>query len=328
MASSHPPDLKKMAANDDVKGLIGALAYPKGGSLPSDAARVLGRIGDPRAVEPLIAAAKGVKDRGSSLWVAAVNALGRIGDERAVEALIGMLKDPECAPGSEEQKTVFAALLQSGKLTGKRIDEITASLMAPYRTDMQPILEKYEAMTKSTRPGSSGAKRVKKYHIKMYYEKYQSKSLESLTSILFNSFKSNSEHMACCLALGKTAGGEAKEVLGSVFSRQFHRNDLALISHGHHVCGIAADILKRLGPPAPDSLIEAMDAPGRFRESDQRVVDELLVAVGGADLGQRLDDFLKRYGSSKKNPRTSPAKLRERIQRMKMKLATAGRGTP
>jgi hypothetical protein len=328
MASSHPPDFKKMAANDDVKGLIGVLTYPKGGGVQADAARVLGRIGDPRAVEPLIAAVKGVKDRGSSLWVAAVNALGRIGDERAVEALIGMLKNPECAPGSEEQKTVFAALLQSGKLTGKRIDEITASLMAPYRTDMQPILEKYEAMKKSTRPGSYNVKQVKKYHIKMYYEKYQSKSLESLTSILFNSFKSNSEHMACCLALGKTATAEAREVLGSVFSRQFHRNDQALISHGHHVCGIAADILKRLGPPAPESLIEAMDAPGRYRESDQRVVDGLLIAIGGADLGERLEVFLKRYGSSKKNPRTSLAKLRERARRIQAEVAIAGRGTP
>ncbi len=330
MASSTPPDVKKMAANNDVKGLIGALTYPKAGSVQSDAAWVLGRIGDPRAVEPLIAAARGIKDHGSSSWIAAVNALGRIGDERAVEALIGMLKDPECAPGSEEKKTVFTALIRSGKITGKRIDEITAflrTLTAPYRTDMRPILEKYEAMTKEEQPGSGG-KRLKKYHIKMYYEKHQSKSVESLTSILFDSYKSDSEHMACCLALGKTATVEAKEVLGSVFSRGFSRNDQAIIHHKGSICGIAGNILRRLGPPVPDSLIEAMDVSHRSLESDQKVVDELLIAIGGVGLGKRLDAFLKRYEAAEKPSRTSRDRMRDRIQRMKMILGIAGWGTP
>jgi hypothetical protein len=323
MASSGPPDIVKMAAENDVKGLIEALACSKNGTLRAEAARVLGRIGDPGAVEPLITVVKGIKDRGSSLWTAVVNALGDIGGERAAETLIGMLKDPKLVPASEEQNAVFRAVMKSGTLTGRQIDEITNSLMGPNRTDMGTILAKYGAKTEKTKPGAYSAQTRKKYHIEEYYEKYKSKSAEELTGILFDSSKSDSEQMACCLALGRMGTDKAKEVLGSVYSRQFQRNDMMLISHGSHVCEIAGDILKRLGPPVPDSLIEAMDAPGRYRESDQMVVDELLAAIGGSDLVERLTGFLKRCESSKKHLPTSREKLRDRIRRMKMKLAVA-----
>jgi HEAT repeat protein len=59
------------------------------------AAVALGKIGDARAVEPLIAAlwAKGTKNR--EVQEVAVEALGEIGDARAVAPLVGLATDSD-----------------------------------------------------------------------------------------------------------------------------------------------------------------------------------------------------------------------------------------
>jgi HEAT repeat protein len=59
------------------------------------AAKVLGEIGDVRAVEPLIRVLEVEEFRG---WGTAVWALGKIGDARAVEPLIKVLKDENAEP--------------------------------------------------------------------------------------------------------------------------------------------------------------------------------------------------------------------------------------
>ena len=60
-----------------------------------DNLRILGQIGDKRAVEPLIKALK--DDRGHAVRRIAAYALGEIGDKRAVEPLIEMLEDEDQA---------------------------------------------------------------------------------------------------------------------------------------------------------------------------------------------------------------------------------------
>jgi HEAT repeat protein len=85
-----PPNVEKMKARRDVKGLIKALGYKKDEYVRRYTARALGEIKDPRAVEPLIAALKDAE------WIvreAAAYALGEIKDPRAVEPLIAALKD-------------------------------------------------------------------------------------------------------------------------------------------------------------------------------------------------------------------------------------------
>lgn len=74
-----------------VEPLVGAMV----GALADDgvayrAAEAVGRIGDPRAVEPLISALAGQNQTVRRL---AVEVLGQIGDPRAVEPLIGALAD-------------------------------------------------------------------------------------------------------------------------------------------------------------------------------------------------------------------------------------------
>jgi HEAT repeat protein len=116
-----PPDVQKLRARRDVRGLIKALAYPKDAIVRRDAAIALaglkaaeavealsaalhdsaadvrgnatwalGQVGDGRAVEPLIAVLK--NGEGHSRWMAAA-ALGQIRDARAVEPLIATLDD-------------------------------------------------------------------------------------------------------------------------------------------------------------------------------------------------------------------------------------------
>jgi len=125
MSLFGPPDVKKIEAKRDVKGLIKALRYEQDAKVRRDAARALGRIGDARAVEPLINALKdGVVDvreaaaqaldalkwkpdkgeAGIAYWIqkgkndkdrttrqSAINALGQIG-EPAVRPLIAELE--------------------------------------------------------------------------------------------------------------------------------------------------------------------------------------------------------------------------------------------
>ena len=82
------PDVNKLAAKRDVKGLNKALAYKKDADVRRDAAFRLEKIRDPRAVEPLIGA---LADKQWEVRMYAADALGEIGDPRAVEPLIGAL---------------------------------------------------------------------------------------------------------------------------------------------------------------------------------------------------------------------------------------------
>ena len=87
MSLFGPPDVAKLKAKRDIDGLIKALGYRKDqGSVRKDAMAALGEIGDPRGVEPLIAA---LADEQTGR--AAIGALGQIGDPRAVEPLIVIL---------------------------------------------------------------------------------------------------------------------------------------------------------------------------------------------------------------------------------------------
>ena len=84
-----PPNIEKMKAKKNVKGLIKALSYRKNIDERKAAAEALGTIGDSRAVETLITA---LKDEDRRVHGAAAKALGETGDLRAVEPLIPDLK--------------------------------------------------------------------------------------------------------------------------------------------------------------------------------------------------------------------------------------------
>ncbi|MBA7597586.1 hypothetical protein ES703_04590 [subsurface metagenome] len=83
------PDIVKMKAKGNVKGLIKALEH-EAYDIRVEAAMALGEIGDARAVEPLIQA---LKDKDRDVRASAAVTLWEIGDERAVAPLTKALKD-------------------------------------------------------------------------------------------------------------------------------------------------------------------------------------------------------------------------------------------
>ncbi len=113
---SGPPDIHKLEAKRDVKGLIEALSYGQDGLLWSQAAQALGRLGDPAAARPLILCLRKIGSNLRAHVVAAlvaigapavepliaelaahpdtstIEALARIGDTRAVRPLVGYLR--------------------------------------------------------------------------------------------------------------------------------------------------------------------------------------------------------------------------------------------
>ena len=117
-----PPDVAKLKANRDEKGLLKAIRYPKEAGIRQAAAQALREIGrgdraskavsaladsrDARALEPAIAL---LKDRNPEVREAMAYALGRLRDARAVEPLIDALKQ-----GGRASYSAAMALLQIG----------------------------------------------------------------------------------------------------------------------------------------------------------------------------------------------------------------------
>jgi HEAT repeat protein len=89
-----PPNVAKLAARGDTRGLIRALGYGKDhGEMHAAAVEALCQSADARAVEPLIAVLfHGRTDRPTSMAI--VVALGRLGDPKAVESLVAVLRGP------------------------------------------------------------------------------------------------------------------------------------------------------------------------------------------------------------------------------------------
>ena len=95
MSLFGPPNVEKMKAKKDVKGLIKALGYKKDASVRKAATMALVEIGEP-AIEPLIAV---IKEENEDVRQAAVEALVKIG-EPAIEPLIVALKDNSVRKGA------------------------------------------------------------------------------------------------------------------------------------------------------------------------------------------------------------------------------------
>lgn len=89
-----PPNIEKLKAKRDVKGLIKALDYKEDLIIRSGAVVALGEIGDARAIEPLITL---LNLDYLSVRLVAAEALGNFRDPRTVGPLIAALKDPESA---------------------------------------------------------------------------------------------------------------------------------------------------------------------------------------------------------------------------------------
>ena len=104
-----PPDVEKLKARKNIKGLIRALRYEDDSDVRESAAVALGEIGDARAVEPLVTSLRDefiVPVRSTF-----ATALGQVGGARAIEVLTSILKDD--AVDDEVRKAAARALVIS-----------------------------------------------------------------------------------------------------------------------------------------------------------------------------------------------------------------------
>src|SRR5664280_1497750 len=107
-----PPNVEKMKAKRDVKGLIKALGYQKNSCVRKSAVDALGQIGDARAVEPLSAA---LKDSDSGVQKAAAGAVGIDFDTITVQRV-------EHAVIDGDVEVVYRYIQQSGARVDARTD--------------------------------------------------------------------------------------------------------------------------------------------------------------------------------------------------------------
>ena len=118
MSIFGPPDVGKLRDNRDVARLIKALRYRQGSQegvkVRAAAAEALGQLGDPHAVEPLVAA---LRDEFGQVCAAAAEALGLIGDPQSAEPLIAALQRKKRAvsdnQGSDWDQPLIKAAAQS-----------------------------------------------------------------------------------------------------------------------------------------------------------------------------------------------------------------------
>lgn len=113
------PNVEKLQAKGNVKGLIKALGYGKDSSVRYDAAKALGKIGGTPAVGPLVAA---LSDANKHVRQQAAWSLGRLGDARAVEPLIALLQD-------DEESVLKAAVLALGQIGDSRAQAPLVSVL-------------------------------------------------------------------------------------------------------------------------------------------------------------------------------------------------------
>jgi HEAT repeat protein len=121
-----------------VPALLGRLADPSHPPARLWAARILGRIGDARAVDDLIAR---LYDRDDRLRMAAAEALGAIGDPRALQPIVrATLRDP--APQVRAHAAGAVA-----RIEGERaVDVLVAALADPDYATRIRALEAFETM--------------------------------------------------------------------------------------------------------------------------------------------------------------------------------------
>ena len=127
MALFGPPNVEKMKAKQDVRGLIRALGYKKDVGVRTAAVKALVELGEP-AVQPLIAALKG---ENKDVRQAAVEALAKNG-EPAVEPLITALKDYSVREAAAEVL---------GKIGEPAVERAVERLMVEFTGDDDDVRE-------------------------------------------------------------------------------------------------------------------------------------------------------------------------------------------
>lgn len=242
-----------------VDPLIAALKDETGG-VRAFAASALGQIGDPRAVEPLIAALKG---EGGWARKEAVEALGQIGDPRAVEPLVAALN----GEAGSVRKGAAEAL---GRLGDPRaVEPLVAALADRDREVREAAAQALDGLAWSPDRSEAGAAY---WATRGNWDKcveIGAPAAAPLVTALDLSYDEATRHAAAG-ALVQIGGAQAVEALMPVFrhvaryDRVEETNTSWNMDDGKtpmHL--LAAETLVRIGTPAVEPLIAALKDPDK-----------------------------------------------------------------
>ncbi len=251
-----PPNVEKMKAKKDVRGLIKALGYQKDWDVRTAAAIALGEIGDTRAVEPLSA---WLKHEWSHVREAAAKALGEIGDPRAVEPLTAALKDKDI----NVRRVAAKALGDIGD--ARAVEPLIATLKDE---DGQVRKAVASALKKLGWKPEGGEAEAWYWTIQCNWEKaiaLGSLAVEPLIAALKDGKRAVRKSAA--EALGKVGDARAVEPLIAAFQKDNNRD----------VRKAAATALAKIGDP---SAVEFLSAPLKGEDWDGERLEDAAEALG------------------------------------------------
>jgi HEAT repeat protein len=271
---------------DSVSKLIGKLKDKHGDSRQS-AVDELGRIKDPRVVEPLIVT---LKDGDAGVRLHAADALGQIKDPRAVEPLIAALKDTD----SHVRFSAAAALV---KIAAPAVEPLVAALKDP-DSNVRVLaadalgeikdLRAVEPLVAALKDSDSNVRRMAASWLGKIKDP---RAVEPLIAAL----KDTDSHVrfSAAAALVKTGVPavepliEAMRPLVAAPNSPANINNLKMVEAG----------LVRIGTPAvepliaalkdPDSNVRVMAADALGKIKDPRAVEPLIAALKDSDSNVR-----------------------------------------
>lgn len=317
-----PPDVARLLAKKDVRGLIKALGYEKAAAVRCGAAQALGGVGDPGAAEALDAVAwRPDRDAvGATYWAAkqawdecaeigapavgalcdaladedagdraaAARALGSIGDSAAAGPLAAALADKNAA-------VRLAAAQALGTIGDARAVE--PLILARGDTDREVRLAAAAALAQigsaAVDPLAAALKGLRMPDRRADAARAlgaigDRAAVEPLTAALRDGVANVRQVVAG--ALGAIGDASAVEPLVAAFAANGDQPN---------VCGAVAEALGEIGSPAVDALIalvEDREAKGRRFAAralgsigDARAVETLVVALRDEDQGVRVD---------------------------------------
>jgi len=245
-----------------VEPLIAVLkdAY-EDGDVRQAAAGALGKIGDARALEPLIAA---LKDGSSGVRQAVAEALGKIGDVRALEPLIAVLKK-KGADWEEKYSYVRPAAARAlGNIRDSRaLESLITALKDGNKNVRQAAAGALEQLGWNPDQGEDGAwywiaKRDWRKAVAL-----RSQAVEPFIAVLKD--EDLDVCQAAAVALGKIGNSRALEPL--IASLKDGRNDMRLA---------AADAIVKLGACAVEPLIAVLKKKEEERHMRLAAIDVIV----------------------------------------------------
>jgi len=289
-----------------VEALILAMKDASPG-VKKEAAWILGRIGDPRAVDSLIsvlsaekayvraeatwalgsikdtratvALLEAINDRDPHVRSNAVKALGKIGDSRAVEPLIGIVR-------GADKFTRLDAVNALGEIRDPRAVEPLLTFIATYndrepyirhakhalekigKPAVEPLLKELEGKNKYARSGAAS----------VLGEIGDSRAVEPLLSVLND--EDSDVRKICARSLEKLLDDRISEI----FLTALKNEDLEIVAGGH------AFFIRKGQPGSEEVLIEALHACG-----DRRMATDFLNS-GNSQLEEAARKWAKNQG--------------------------------